>query len=452
MLDYTPKEMAQRETLVINPAKICQPIGAILAYKGIHNCMPITHGSQGCSSYLRMMLARHYREPTLAATSSFTEDSVVFGGRENLKEAVDNVINVYHPDVLAINTTCSSETIGDDVNSFMEEIKEEEFYDPKVRVVIASTPSYVGSHITGYDNAVKAIVQSFARKSKPNGKLNIIPGFVDPGDIREIKRMLTIMGVPHIIFPDTTDVFDAPLSPDSGGLYPPGGTSIPDLIDTGNSRATIALGRTAGASGAVVLKGKFGIPAVVGPMPIGIRNTDTFVMSVSSLMGVPIPAEIEDERGRLVDMMTDAHPHFHAKSLAIFGDPDIVIGLLSLAVELGMNPVFALTGTPDKKFAEEVHKVAPSCEAIIGDTFHLHQKIKNQPVDMLIGNSFGKLIARAEDIPLVRVGFPITDRANLHYFPIIGYAGAARLVEMIGNTFLERRDRDADDSHFEMIL
>jgi nitrogenase molybdenum-iron protein beta chain len=47
MLDYTPKEMAQRETLVINPAKICQPIGAILAYKGIHNCMPITHGSQG---------------------------------------------------------------------------------------------------------------------------------------------------------------------------------------------------------------------------------------------------------------------------------------------------------------------------------------------------------------------------------------------------------------------
>ena len=116
MLDYTPKQMVERETLVINPAKICQPIGAILAYKGIHNCMPITHGSQGCSSYLRMMLARHYREPTLAATSSFTEDSVVFGGRNNLKEAVDNVINIYHPDVLAINTTCSSETIGDDVS------------------------------------------------------------------------------------------------------------------------------------------------------------------------------------------------------------------------------------------------------------------------------------------------------------------------------------------------
>ena len=199
MLDYTPKQMVERETLVINPAKSCQPIGAILAYKGIHNCMPITHGSQGCSSYLRMMLARHYREPTLAATSSFTEDSVVFGGRNNLKEAVDNVINIYHPDVLAINTTCSSETIGDDVVSFMEEIKEEEFFDFHVRVVIANTPSYVGSHITGYDNAVKAIVQSFTRKSKPNGKLNLIPGFVDPGDIREIKRMLESWASPYHI-------------------------------------------------------------------------------------------------------------------------------------------------------------------------------------------------------------------------------------------------------------
>jgi nitrogenase molybdenum-iron protein beta chain len=377
---------------------------------------------------------------------------VVFGGRNNLKEAEDNVVNIYHPDVLAIHTTCSSETIGDDVSSFMEEIKEEEFFDPRVKVVIASTPSYVGSHITGYDNAVKAMAQSFPRKGQPNGKLNIIPGFVEPGDIREIKRLLGVMGVPSIVFPDTTGVFDAPLTPESGGLYPPGGTMISELVDAANSKATIALGRTAGASGAIVLNGKFKMPYVIGPTPIGVRNTDALVMNIAKLMDVPIPREIEDERGRLVDMMTDAHPHFHGKRVAIFGDPDIVIGMLSLATEMGMNPVYALTGTPDKQFADEVHKTAPDCEAILGDTFLLHQKIKSRPVDMLIGNTYGKLISRAEDIPLVRVGFPIMDRANMHYFPILGYAGAARLVEMIGNTFLERQDRDSEDSHFEMIL
>lgn len=452
MLDYTPKEIVERDTLAINPAKICQPIGAELAYKGIHNCMPVTHGSQGCSSYLRMLLSRHYREPSIAATTSFTEDSVVFGGRNNLKEAVENITKIYHPEVLAINTTCSSETIGDDVSAFMEEIKYEPFFDPTMKVVIASTPSYVGSHITGYDNAVKAIAQTFPKKGEKNGKLNIIPGFVEPGDIREIKRLLAMMGVSYIVFPDITGVFDAPLTPESGGLYPPGGTSIPDLEDAANSTGTIALGRCAGASGAMILKGKFGIPAVIGPMPIGIRNTDIFVMEVSELMGVSIPPELEDERGRLVDMMTDAHPHFHGKRIAVYGDPDAVIGLVGMLKDLGAVPVYALTGTPDKQFEKEIKSLAPSCEAITGDLFLLHQKIKNGPVDMLIGNSFGKYIGRAEDIPLVRVGFPITDRANLHYFPTLGYGGAARLVEMIGNTFLERMDRDADDTHFELIL
>jgi len=452
MLSYTPKEIIERKALVINPAKTCQPIGAILASKGIHKCMPLTHGSQGCSSYLRMLLARHYREPSIAATSSFTEDTVVFGGRENLREAVENIVSLYHPEVLAISTTCSTETIGDDVPSFMEEIKMESFFDPKIKVIISNTPSYVGSHITGYDNLVKSIAQTIPKKGAPNGKLNIIPGFVEPGDIREIRRILEVMGVASIIFPDTTDVFDAPLASDPCGLYPPGGTTIPDLEDTANSVGTVALGRTAGASGSLVLKGRFGLPAVIGPTPIGITNTDNFVMNVSRLTGAEIPKELEDERGRLVDMMVDAHPHFHGKKVAVFGDPDLVSGIVGMLVDLGMAPVFALTGTPDKQFIPEINQIAPECEALIGDLFLLHQKIKNKPVDLLIGNSYGKYIARAEDIPLVRLGFPITDRANLHYFPSVGYMGTARLVETIGNTMLDRQDRDADDSHYELIL
>ncbi|HDZ59830.1 MAG TPA: nitrogenase molybdenum-iron protein subunit beta, partial [Actinobacteria bacterium] len=87
-----------------------------------------------------------------------------------------------------------------------------------------------------------------------------------------------------------------------------------------------------------------------------------------------------------------------------------------------------------------------------GDLFTLHQLIKNQPVDLLLGNTHVKYIARAEDIPLIRVGFPISDRANLFHFPVMGYAGAARMVERIGNTLLERLDRDAPEERFELLL
>ena len=55
--------------------------------------------------------------------------------------------------------------------------------------------------------------------------------------------------------------------------------------------------------------------------------------------------------------------------------------------------------------------------------FLMHQWIKNEPVDLLIGNTYGKYIARDENIPLVRHGFPILDRVGHSYFPTVGYVG-----------------------------
>ncbi len=87
-----------------------------------------------------------------------------------------------------------------------------------------------------------------------------------------------------------------------------------------------------------------------------------------------------------------------------------------------------------------------------GDLFDLHQWIKNEPVDLLIGNTYGKYIARAEDIPFVRVGFPILDRSVHSYLPIVGYRGAMRLVEMISGALLDRADRDAAEEDFELVM
>ena len=87
-----------------------------------------------------------------------------------------------------------------------------------------------------------------------------------------------------------------------------------------------------------------------------------------------------------------------------------------------------------------------------GDLFTLHQWIKNEPVDLLIGNTYGKFIAKAEDIPFVRLGFPVLDRSVHSYLPVVGYRGAMRLIEMISGALLERQDRDAADEDFELVM
>ena len=112
LLRHTSGEVVERSALTINPAKTCQPIGAMYAALGVHNCLPHSHGSQGCCAYHRSTLTRHYREPVMAGTSSFTEGTSVFGGQANLLQAIETMFDVYGPEVIAVHTTCLSETIG----------------------------------------------------------------------------------------------------------------------------------------------------------------------------------------------------------------------------------------------------------------------------------------------------------------------------------------------------
>ena len=62
-----------------NPCKLCTPLGACLAFKGIAGTVPLLHGSQGCATYIRRYLISHFREPIDIASTNFSEDSAVFG-------------------------------------------------------------------------------------------------------------------------------------------------------------------------------------------------------------------------------------------------------------------------------------------------------------------------------------------------------------------------------------
>jgi nitrogenase molybdenum-iron protein alpha/beta subunit len=45
------KVQISKKACTVNPLKMSQPIGGALAFLGIKNCMPLLHGSQGCTSF-----------------------------------------------------------------------------------------------------------------------------------------------------------------------------------------------------------------------------------------------------------------------------------------------------------------------------------------------------------------------------------------------------------------
>lgn len=459
LLRHTLTEVKERKALTINPAKTCQPIGAMYAALGIHGCLPHSHGSQGCCAYHRSALTRHYKEPVMAATSSFTEGSSVFGGQSNLIQAINNIFTVYEPDVIAVHTTCLSETIGDDVDQIVAKARDDGKIPEGKYVIHASTPSYQGSHVTGYANMLKGIVKGFSKKSDiPRDQLNIIPAWVEPSDMREIKRIANMMGVKFVMFPDTSDVLDAPQT-GKHVMYPEGGTTIPELESTGDSKHTLALGEWCSKSAAQDLDRNCKVGFDVLDVPIGIQATDRYVMSLARHGNVEVPALLTAERGRVVDIITDMQQYLHGKTVALWGDPDSLIPLVEFLVDLEMKPKYIVSGTPGKKFKAKMESLlkdaVPDAKIANGpqaDMYLMHQWIKNEKVDLLIGNTYGKYISRDEDIPFLRMGFPILDRVGHSYFPTVGYTGAMRILEKILGLFLDRQDRDAPEESFELVM
>ena len=110
--EYREKNLS-RESLVVNPAKACQPLGAVFAAAGFEKCMSFVHGSQGCVAYYRSHLSRHFKEPCSAVSSSMTEDAAVFGGLQNMIDGLANCHSLYEPKMIAVSTTCMAEVIGD---------------------------------------------------------------------------------------------------------------------------------------------------------------------------------------------------------------------------------------------------------------------------------------------------------------------------------------------------
>jgi nitrogenase molybdenum-iron protein beta chain len=441
-------EMKEKERVgTINPIFTCQPCGAQYASIGIEDCIGIVHGGQGCVMFVRLLFAQHFKENFDIASSSLHEDAAVFGAVHRVEEAVDVLLMRYPKvKVIPIITTCSTEVIGDDIDGVITKLNEgllkEKYADRPVYLIPVHTPSFKGSQVTGYDVALEAFVKTLAKQDQPNGKINLFTGWVNPGDVTALKHLLAEMKVDATVLFEI-ESFDSPIMPKESAVSH-GSTTVEELIGTANALGTIALNKYEGGKAAEFLESEFNVPAIIGPTPIGIRNTDTFLQNLKKMTGKPIPESLVRERGIAIDALTDLiHMFFADKKVAIYGHPDLVVGLAEFCLDLEMQPVLLLLGDDNKAYPDDPRikalqeKVDFPMEIIMNaDLWELENRIKNQglELDLILGHSKGRFISIDNNIPMVRVGFPTYDRAGLYRHPIVGYAGAIWLAEEIANT------------------
>lgn len=433
-----------------NACKLCTPLGASLAFRGVEGAIPFLHGSQGCATYMRRYIISHYREPVDIASSALGEKNAIYGGGPNLKKGILNVMKKYEPKLVGVATTCLTETIGDDVPMNLKEFRSE-FGDLELPELIeVSTPSYNGTHVDGWHGAVRSLVEQLClSKAEGEHRVNILPNMVSCEDVRHLKDICCDFGIASTILPDISETLDGPALEDYVKI-PSGGTSINEIKSMSGSKATIEFGRclpkkTGGSS----LESTFGVRNHRIGLPIGLRESDRFFEALESISGIEMPHRYEIERGRLVDAYVDGHKYVFGKRAVVYGEEDLVVGLTAFLSEIGVDVVLVGTGARKKGLenaiaavTDGVARMAP--EVREGVDFHdIAEEAEMLKPDLLIGHSKGYQYAKAWNVPLVRVGFPIHDRFGGQRILHLGYKGALSLFDTIVNTVIEKKQSDS---------
>jgi nitrogenase molybdenum-cofactor synthesis protein NifE len=413
----------------VNPQKNSPALGATLAYLGIDRMLGLLHGAQGCSTFIRLQLSRHFKESIALNSTSMSEDTAIFGGWENLKKGLLRVIEKFGPEVVGVMTSGLTETMGDDVRSAIVQFRQEHPEYATVPVVWASTPDYCGSLQEGYAAAVEAILSTLPEGGEAIAhQVNLIPGsHLTPAEVEELKETCEAFGLDPVVVPDISCALDGHIDETVSALSV-GGVPVARIRKAGRSAATLYFGDSlAGAAG--ILKERFGIPAYGFTSVTGIAETDLLMTTLAALSGRPVPERFRRWRSRLMDAMVDSHYQFGLKKVALALEADHLKGMTGFLAGLGCEIQVAIAATRTRGLDQ-----LPVANLFVGDLEDL--EVEAAGADLLVANSNGRQAAGKLGIKAhLRTGMPVFDRLGAHQKMWVGYQGTMNLVFEVATIF-----------------
>lgn len=414
----------------VNPLKLSQPIGAALAFLGLDRCLPVLHGSQGCTAFGLVLFVRHFREAIPLQTTAMNEVTTVLGGMENIEQAILNIHQRARPEIIGIASTGLTETKGDDVEGYLKLIRAKHPELDETAIVYTSTPDYLGAFQDGWAKAVTRIIETLVEPAgiKIVRQVNVLAGsHLTPGDIEELRTIIESFGLRPVILPDLSGSLDGHV-PEEFVPTTLGGTAVNEIRALGASAATIAIGEQMRVA-AEALAARTGVPFTLFDRLTGLEANDRFLTHLSQLSGRPVPARYRRQRSQLMDAMLDGHFFFGGKKIALGAEPDLLWGMGSFLAEMGCELAAAVTTT-----ASPLLEKLPANEVLIGDLEDLEARAPG--CNLLITHSHGRQMAERLRIPFLRMGLPVFDRLGAAHRVSVGYRGTRDLIFEIGNLFI----------------
>ncbi len=420
-----------QKPLQINPAILSQPMGALLAFLGIKNCMPLMHGAQGCASFSKVFFTRHFNDPIAIQTTAVNDITAVLdGGHYGILTAIQNITQKVTPELIGLHTTGLTETKGDDVRGACDLIKEEQ------PIVWVNTPDFEGGLESGFAKTITAIIDQLviSQTKIDTNKIVIIPNVnIKPIEIEKIKDALLLCGFEALAIPDSSESLDGHLGEKQGSLSS-GGITVDEIKQLATASVVITIGQSVKSCGGAMVMKNSAMKHIHFDGLSGLCDADLFYKTLLELKSISRPhPSIVRWRKRLQDALLDTHFAIGSTKFALIAEPDQLYSIAQALNEAG-GKISVVISTVKSPILEKIQ----ADSIVVGDFDDLNAYMDS--FEFIITNFHGIKIAHKNHKAIITRGYPDYEEIGNQLKNDLLFEGSAYFLFEVANTINHFRE------------
>ena len=415
-------------------------IGTLRVASSFKNVHAIMHAPLGDDYFnvMRSMLERE-RDFTPVTASIVDRHVLARGSQEKVVENITRKDKEENPDLIILTPTCTSSILQEDLQNFVNRAS----FDSKSDVILADVNHYRVNELQAADRTLEQIIRFYIEKAQLKNNLTIKKteqpsanilgiftlGFHNQHDCRELKRLLTDLGITI------------------NEVLPEGGC-VTNITKLPNAWFNLIPYREVGLMAANYLKNEFDMP-YVSITPMGLLDTENcireivnVVKKIDSSYNFDFESYIDNQTrfisqaawfSRSIDCQ-----NLTGKKAVVFGDATHAASMTKiLAREMGIR--VSCSGTYCKHDADWFREqVDGFCDEVLitDDHTQVADMIARIEPAAIFGTQMERHIGKRLDIPCGVISAPVhIQNFPLGFRPFLGYEGTNQISDLVYNSF-----------------
>jgi len=413
----------------------CQLNLSLAILNTIRNAVIIVHAPIGCGGGSLSMAGvnkgfQKLRDPNARGlvwlNTNLDDNDVVSGGEKKLREAVLYAESEFRPEAIIVVNSCVPAIIGDDIDSILDDLQKQvnaqivpvhcEGFKTKIMASaydslyhgilrnLVDRPKELREAI--YEDELEELKEKY-RKSRTVNILNV--SSMSRQDEEELTRLVKALGLEVRIYP----------------CY----ASADDFAYVDEAALNVSICATHDDYFVEHIKEKYGIPFVLRSIPIGIKNTNQWLLDIAKFFGLEEKANrlIEAETKELEEALEPFKEQLKGKKVFLGGGEIRILSTAELLQSMGME-IVGLKGYHYDHFAEPLLDMIENNENIVfnvatGQPFEQANLLNRLKPDLYIGHIGTNGYTAKQGFPI----YPLFGQSSIY----MGYQGAYEIVRRI---------------------